>query len=349
MNTLIYLTILAFIVLPVLRIDFFQKKNLPGIMLSFLIAIPAWYLGRLIPIAGAPIFGILIGILLALIIPLEPFSLGTRVTAKKLLQAAIILFGFEMNLRNVLAVGAQSLLLMIFTLTASFVAAYYAGKALRIDAKVGTLIGVGTAICGGSAIAATAPVIKADIDEIAKSISTIFLFNVMAVFIFPAIGHLIGMTDLGFGMWAGTAINDTSSVVAASYSFSHEAGTLATIVKLTRTLAIVPITFFLAIYTARKNQSTAQTFQFRKVFPWFILGFLATCVINTSGFVPLEMSRFLGQSGKFFIVVAMASIGLNTNLKELILKGQKSLLLGAICWAAVSITSLIFQNIFGLM
>ena len=194
-----------------------------------------------------------------------------------------------MNMRNVLAVGSESLVVMAFTLTAAFLSARIMQRVLRLDSVTATLIGVGTAICGGSAIAATAPVVGAKEDEIAHSISTIFLFNIAAVFIFPALGHLMNMGDQGFGVWAGTAVNDTSSVLAAGYAYSDAAGKLATIVKLTRTLMIVPITFVLALYTARTEGSSH--FSFSKAFPWFVLGFVAASLLHTSGIVNPEIIK----------------------------------------------------------
>ncbi|MDF2592998.1 MAG: putative protein family, partial [Clostridia bacterium] len=268
------------------------KKMFAGIVLAFAIALPAWYLGKLFPIMGGPVFGILIGIIVAFWKRPAVFNEGLKFTSKKLLQAAIILLGFEMNLYNVIKVGSQSLLVMLFTLTAAFITAWLVGRALKLQGNIATLIGVGTAICGGSAIAATAPVINAEDKEIAYSISTIFLFNVAAVFIFPAIGHLVHMSDIGFGIWAGTAINDTSSVVAAGYSYSDAAGSLATIVKLTRTLMIIPITLFLAIYTHRKT-SQHSTFSLSKVFPWFVLGFIVASIISTLGVIPMEAGKLL--------------------------------------------------------
>ncbi|MDF2532209.1 MAG: putative protein family [Clostridia bacterium] len=318
------------------------KKIIPGILLVLAIAIPAWYLGKLFPIMGGPVFGILIGILVAFWKRPDLFNDGIKFTSKKLLQTAIILLGFEMNLYNVIKVGSQSLVVMLFTLTAAFMTAYLVGRALKLQGNVAILIGVGTAICGGSAIAATAPVIKAEDKEIAYSISTIFLFNVAAVFIFPAIGHLVQMSDIGFGIWAGTAINDTSSVVAAGYSYSDAAGSLATIVKLTRTLMIIPITLFLAIYTHKKTAQNTN-FALSKVFPWFVLGFVAASIISTTGLVSLETGKLLAQFGKFLIVMAMAAIGLNTNIKQLISNGIKPILLGLCCWIAVALTSIIAQ------
>lgn len=319
------------------------KKLIPGLLLCLAIALPAWLLGKAFPVIGGPVFGILIGIIIATWKRPSYFSEGIKFTSKKLLQTAIILLGFEMNLFNVLKVGSQSLLVMVFTLAAAFLTAWLVGRALKLKGNIPTLIGVGTAICGGSAIAATAPVIKADDKEIAYSISTIFLFNVAAVFIFPFIGHLIGMNDTGFGIWAGTAINDTSSVVAAGYSYSDAAGSLATIVKLTRTLMIIPVTLVLALYTSRKVSQDVG-FSVAKIFPWFVLGFLAASVISTVNILPVGAEKLLAQTGKFLIVMAMSAIGLNTNIKQLISNGIRPILLGLSCWAAVALTSLAVQH-----
>ena len=234
------------------------KALVPGLSLTVVLAVLAWFCGRQVPIVGAPVFGILFGMLVALFGNPPALREGTRFASKRLLQLSVVLLGFEMNMRNVLAVGSESLVVMAFTLTAAFLSARIMQRVLRLDSVTATLIGVGTAICGGSAIAATAPVIGAKEEDIAHSISTIFLFNIAAVFIFPALGHLMRMGDQGFGIWAGTAVNDTSSVLAAGYAYSDAAGKLATIVKLTRTLMIVPITFVLALYGRR-------LFDFRRV------------------------------------------------------------------------------------
>ena len=316
-------------------------NKLPGIALAAVIAIPAWLLGKAIPIVGSPVFGILFGMILAFWKRPEFLNQGIQYTSKKILQYSIILLGFDMNLFNVLRVGKQTLILMAFTLTAAFLAAFWAGKLLKLNGNTKTLIGVGSAICGGSAIAATAPVIQADDDEVAQSISTIFLFNVLAAFLFPFLGHAFGMSDQNFGLWAGTAVNDTSSVVAAGYSFSNAAGNLAVIVKLTRTLMIVPVTLVLALYTSRKAAGSSKgTFRFAKIFPWFVLGFVAASVINTFLPMPAELGGTLSQIGKFMIVMAMAAIGLNTNLVKLVKSGVKPILLGFICWISLSVVSL---------
>ena len=321
-------------------------NKLPGIALAAMIAIPAWLIGKAIPIVGSPVLGILFGMLLAFWKRPAFFNDGITYTSKKLLQYSIILLGFDMNLYNVFKVGKQTLVLMVFTLTASFITAFVAGKLLKLDGNTKTLIGVGSAICGGSAIAATAPVIHADEEEVAHSISTIFLFNVIAAFLFPFLGHVLGMSDQSFGLWAGTAVNDTSSVVASGYSFSNAAGNLAVIVKLTRTLMIVPVTLVLAIYTSKKESGKQKgSYNILKIFPWFVLGFVAASVINTFVALPTGISSFLSQAGKFAIVMAMASIGLNTNLVKLVKSGGKPILLGFICWAVLALTSLGVQHV----
>lgn len=350
------------------------RRITPGILLCFAISIPAWFLGNTFPIIGSPVFGILMGMILIMMFPkllaaersfnserskitsvrLED---GVKYTSKKLLQYSIILLGFDMNLFHVLKVGSQSLYVIVFTLSASFLTAYFIGKTMKLDRKMSTLIGVGTSICGGSAIAATAPVISAKDEDVAHAVSTIFLFNIIAVFIFPSLGALLDMSDKGFGMWAGTAINDTSSVVAAGAAWSNAAGNnnalgFATIVKLTRTLMIVPITLFLAVYTAhnaQKNQTQASgcKFNFVKIFPWFVIGFVATAVINTYLGTP-AISDFLVTVGKFMIVMAMSAIGLNTNLAKLITNGFRPIFLGICCWAAVASVSLLVQKLIGI-
>ncbi|MCL4527903.1 MAG: YeiH family protein [Chloroflexi bacterium] len=319
------------------------RSYLPGTLLALVIAIIAYNLGMLVPVIGGPVFGILLGILLASIWA-SPAILrqGVKFTSKYILQLAVILLGFDMNMASIIKVGQQSLIVLVVTLSAAFLIAYFVGKSLSIDRKLYTLIGVGTAICGGSAIAAASSAIEAEDQDISYSISTIFLFNVIAVFLFPAIGHLLKLSDTGFGMWAGTAINDTSSVVAAGFSYSDAAGSFATIVKLTRSLMIVPVTLALAIIFSRGSRN-ANKFDFAKVFPWFILGFLLAAVIRSSSFVPLDITNLLAWAGKFLIIAAMAAIGLNTNIQMFIKAGPRALLLGAATWVTVAMSSLAIQ------
>ena len=318
-------------------------NKLPGIALCALAAVPAWLIGSRFPVVGSPVLGILFGMLTAFLKRPESLQSGITYTSKKLLQYSIVLLGFDMNLFNIFKVGSQTIVLMAFTLTATFLAAFLFGKLVKVDKDTNILIGVGTAICGGSAIAAAAPVIRAKNEDVARSISTIFLFNVIAAFLFPVLGHALGMTDHHFGLWAGTAVNDTSSVVAAGYTFSNEAGNLAVIVKLTRTLMIIPVTLALALYTSRKQAHTGGDYNLSKIFPWFVLGFVAASVINTFLPMPAQSGKLLAQAGKFVIVMAMAAIGLNTNIVSLVKSGWRPILLGLGCWIVLSVTSVLVQ------
>jgi uncharacterized integral membrane protein (TIGR00698 family) len=319
------------------------RVNLVGILIALIIATMAYFLGRLVPVVGGPVFGITLGILTVSVWKLPSISQrGIKFTSKYILQLAVVLLGFDMNTASVIRVGQQSILVIILTLSAAFLTAYFIGKILQINKKLTILIGVGTAICGGSAIAAASSAINAEDQDISYSISTIFFFNVIAVFLFPVIGHLLHLSDTGFGMWAGTAINDTSSVVAAGYSFSNTAGNFATVVKLTRSLMIVPVTLILAFLTARENNGK-QNFNFAKVFPWFVLGFLFAAVLNSSSLIPTSITMTLALTGKFMIIMAMAAIGLNTSIQAFVKSGPKALLLGAATWSAVMLTSLAVQ------
>ncbi len=318
--------------------------TLLGISIAFVLAVPAWLLGGLVPIVGAPVFAILIGMALSFVKRPAVLEGGIRFSGKLVLQYSIIFLGFSLDLGVVLRVGAQSLGVMLFTLSAAFVTAYLAGRALRLDTNLKILIGVGTSICGGSAIAATAPVIGASDEDVTFSISTIFLFNVIAVFLFPALGHLMRMSSNAFGLWAGTAINDTSSVVAAAFSYGDAAGRFATVVKLTRTLMIIPVTLALASVRARGAKAQRAHVHIVKIIPWFVLGFLAASLVRSASLLPDAASSALTEIGKFGICVAMAAIGLNANPVKLLRNGVRPILLGLACWAAVALVSLAVQG-----
>lgn len=340
----------------------FIRTNGRGILLCLILALPAWWLGSRFPVIGGPILAILLGMLVA--IPLKDqgrMAPGIKFTSKKVLQWAVILLGFGLDLTVVLRTGKQSLPIILCTITASLVIAFVLHKVLHIPSKISTLIGVGSSICGGSAIAATAPVIDADDEEVAQAISVIFFFNVLAAILFPILGHAIGFdTTSGeaFGIFAGTAVNDTSSVTAAAATWDSMWGlgtaTLdkAVTVKLTRTLAIIPITLVLALIQTKKGcREQGKSVNLKAIFPFFILYFIAACLITTlavhfgvaaSFFAPLK------TLSKFLIVVAMAAIGLNTNIVKLIRTGGKPLLLGLCCWAGITGTSLLAQHLLGI-
>jgi len=329
------------------------RKNTAGILFPLLIAIAAVWLGGLFPIVGAPVFGMVLGILINNLSGKPAWTeTGVSFAAKKLLQYAIILLGAGLSLTQVWKTGRESLCVMLATLSVAAISAWVFGKLLKIPGRLTALIGVGTAICGGSAIAAVSPVIEADEKEVAYSISTIFFFNIVAVLIFPPMGHLLGFSDKAFGLWAGTAINDTSSVVAAGYAFSRTAGEYATIVKLTRTTMIIPVSLLFAVMTLLKKRNAAKTsdkvnYSFIKIFPWFIVGFLALSLLNTLSVISAAAACRLSSAGKFLIVVALSAVGLGSDFKEMLKTGFKPILLGLLVWLCVAAASIGIQYFTG--
>lgn len=338
------------------------KKYAPGILLCLAIAVPSWFLGTAFPIIGGAVIAILAGMVITLLIKNKTaFENGIKFTSKKVLQWAVVLLGFGMDLNVVLETGKQSLPIIICTISTSLIIAFLLNKAMKMPSKVATLIGVGSSICGGSAIAATAPVIDADEEEVAQSISVIFLFNVLAALLFPSFGQLIEFdTTSGeaFGVFAGTAVNDMSSVTATASTwdglFNLGSATLdkAVTVKMTRTLAIIPITLVLAlIRTKKEKNSGAGKVDFKKIFPFFILFFIAASIITTiavSNGVSADVFDPLKTLSKFLIVVAMAAIGMNTNIVKLVKSGAKPILLGFSCWVGITGVSLLLQHVMGI-
>lgn len=327
-----------------------KKKDISGLIFSALIATCAYFLGKNFPVIGGPVFGILFGIILNNFKRPESFESGIKFTSKKVLQLAVVLLGFGLNLGEIIVVGKSSLLIILSTISTALIISFVAAKVLKIDSAVATLIGVGSSICGGSAIAATAPVINAKDEDIATSISVIFLFNIIAALIFPTLGVKLGMTHTGFGMWAGTAINDTSSVVAASGTWStmfndDTALNYATIVKLTRTLAIIPITLVLGVIKSKENTEKVSPL---KAFPTFILFFLLASIITTVLPIPESFLSAMKFLSKFFIIMAMSAIGLNTDIKNLISRGGKAIIEGALCWIGIICVSLLMQGLLGI-
>lgn len=340
------------------------KEKLPGLLFCLLLAIPCWLLGKCFPVVGGPVFGILSGMIVTLLLKdksrLQP---GITFVSKKVLQYAVILLGFGMNLSVIFQTGKQSLPIILSTISISLIVAWLLHKLMRVPGKISTLIGVGSSICGGSAIAATAPVIDADDDEVATAISVIFFFNMLAALFFPVLGSALGFSTVSgesFGIFAGTAINDTSSVTAAAstwdalYGLGSATLDKAVTVKLTRTLAIIPITLVLALVRSRREGSGAESgkkVSLKTIFPMFILYFVLASIITTAA-VSLGVSASifspLKNLSKFFIVWAMCAVGLGTNIVKLIKTGGKPLLLGFGCWCGITGVSLLMQHLLGI-
>ncbi len=337
---------------------------LPGLALCALLGSLGAFLGGLLPVVGAAIFALALGILVRLVLgqapaPLARLSPGIGLASKPVLQIAVVLLGAKLSLGTIAQVGSQSILVMLGSLGVAFLVAGLAGRALGVERRLAVLVGTGTAICGGSAIAAAAPVIGAEDSDTAYAFSVIFAFNLAAVFLFPALGHLFGLSDTGFGLWAGTAINDTSSVVAASYAWSQAAGDYAVIVKLTRTLMIIPITLVLGWLAGRGHfdpalasgqDSPASTTPrpsrpARARLPWFIVAFLGASLLRTLGIIPEGLGKALAEAGVLLIAVALAGIGLSTDLGRIARTGWRPLVLGLLVWAAVATSSLLLGSL----
>lgn len=337
------------------------KELAPGVLLCLALAVPCWLLGKAFPVVGGSVFAILLGMVIALFYRNKAATqAGIAYTSKKILQYAVILLGFGLNLSEIARVGATSLPVILATISTSLIVSFVLHKLMHIPTNISTLVGVGSSICGGSAIAATAPVIDADDDEIAQAISVIFLFNIIAALIFPTLGSVLGLSNEGFGLFAGTAVNDTSSVTAtaAAWDGMHPgANTLdqATIVKLTRTLAIIPITLALAVWRTAKAKraggNQGSSFSLKKVFPFFILFFVLASVITTvatTAGVDASVFQPFKELSKFFIIMAMGAIGLNTDLVKLVRTGGKPILMGLCCWVAIAVVSLGMQQVIGI-
>ena len=325
------------------------RALVPGVGCAAAVAACATLLGSLAPVVGAPVFAVLFGIAIAVVRkPSERLRPGIAFASKKVLQGSIVLMGLGLSLGQVLSTGARSLPVLLGTLAAALVMAWVAGRMLGVRGDTRTLIGVGTAICGASAIAATDAVIGADEADVSYSIATIFTFNIIAVLLYPALGHVLGLSQHSFGLWAGTAINDLSSVVAAATIYGHASATYGVIVKLTRTLAIIPICVGLAAIRGRpgndaRERPAARRVSLRRIVPVFIVAFVAAVAVNTIGLVPGAWHHGFSDLSTWMITAALAAIGLSTDVNHIRRAGLRPLALGAVLWLTVGLASLGLQ------
>ncbi len=337
------------------------RKLLPGCALALVIAAVAkllemWESAANLHFIGASVIAMFIGMIVNRFYkPNSVTAPGIKFTSKKILKFAIILLGASLNISTVLTVGRFSLTVMVFTLATCFGLGYVIGKALGLNWKTSSLINAGTGICGGSAIAAIAPVIEASDMDMAYGLSATFLFDMIMVIAFPLLGRWMGLSDAAFGLWAGTAVNDTSSVVATGYAFSEAAGDFATMVKLTRTLAIIPtVLVFAAISVRLKKKEAAASggvsvnVSMKSVFPWFILGFLAMSALCSLGLISAAAAAALKSLSKFLMVAALAAVGLNTSFKELCKSGAKPMLHGFIVSLLVVLVAIAVEYCLGI-
>lgn len=345
----------------------FIKKYTTGILFTATLAAISVFMSGLIPynLIGAGVFALIIGMILnPLVSKYVFFEKGFNFTSKKILRLAIILMGATLSFSQVLEVGKFSLFVMVFTLITAFGGGYLFGKFFKMDWKLSSLISAGTGICGGSAIASIAPVIDAEDSDIAYAISATFIFDVFMVILFPIMGKYFNMSDIGYGLWTGTAVNDTSSVVAAGYAFSDIAGNFSVIVKLTRTLSIVPIVLIFSYINERLirksevNSITSDSavaiavnekkkVDINKIFPWFILMFIGMVAIKSTGILPDEISSSISRISKFLMVMSLGAIGLKTNFSKLSKSGFAPMVHGFIISALVVVVSFLVQMFIG--
>lgn len=338
------------------------RTQAPGLLLALTIAVIATVIGSAAPILGAPVAGVILGVVVAAVRqPGQRWRPGLRTASRPVLQLSIVLLGSQLSLAQVATVGVQSLPVLLGSLVAALAAAWLLGRWLGIVGDLRTLIGVGTAICGASAIAAVTPVIGAASVEVAYAVSTIFLFNIAAVLTFPVVGQLLQLDPQAFGLFAGTAVNDMSSVVAAATSYGAGAVDYAVVVKLVRTLMIIPIVLVLAAWVNRRGAAVSQAGlseavpaeagpsgaapprgrpRVGQLVPWFLVGFVLAAAANSAGLIPFAAHPVLTGAAVFLITVALSAIGLSTDLAGFRRAGPRPLLLGGLLWIVVAGTSL---------
>jgi len=321
---------------------------IPGILFSCFVAIIAILLSSLIPgdIIGATVMALLVGMALNPILNrYEQLNKGVNFSSKMILRIGIILMGVNLNLSEVLNVSKYAVFVMMFTMGTAFGMGNLIGRIFGMDWKLTNLLSVSTAICGGSAVATVGPVIKAKDEDIAYAISATFIFDVLTVVVFPWIGYALSMSDNGFGIWVGTAVNDTSSVVAAGYAFSQVAGNIAVIVKLTRTLFIIPFVLIFSVISERLEAKSEvaqerKPINFKKIFPYFVILFLLVVTLRSTGIIPSNIVPALSNTSKYCMIIALSAIGLKTSYGDIKNIGPKPMILGFIVDTLVVVVSI---------
>lgn len=330
-----------------------------GYALPLTLGLIAWQVGRQIPILGAPVVGILFGLFVGQLAGQRPeWKAGLTFCAKKILQAAIVLLGAGMSLGQVAQIGGDGLPVMIGTLALALGGGALIGRLLRVERETRMLVTYGTAICGASAIATMSAVIGASGPAIAFSITVIVIYNVLGALLFPPLGHLLGLSQEAFGLWAGTAVNDTSSVVAAATAYGAIAASYAVIVKLTRTLAIIPLAIFESwrqyrlaseVPTAKSAGKQATKPVWYTLIPPFLGLFLLAASLNSLGAIPASWQGNIKLLAHFGTTAAMAAVGMTSSLTAIRQAGWRPIALGGILWILVAASSLLLQSLSGQM
>ena len=323
-------------------------------------AVAARYAHGLVPpaagrLVGEVIFAVAIGLVLGNVFRIPAIAQpGIRFAFQTLLRAAIVLLGATFSFAAALAIGGRAILMVVFLMALALATSHLLGRLLEVPGKLATLIGVGTAVCGNTAISATAPVIGAADEETSFAIATNTLFGTVAVFAYPVLGHALGMTDPVFGTWAGTAVNDTSQVVATGFAYGPEAGKVATVVKLTRNTLMGGVIILMGVLYSGGGRSVSLGERLKLSVPPFVVGFLAMCLLNTLGAVAW-LSSLSGRdlvvdaqtAAKFLILVALAGVGIGTRLDAMRRIGMRPFWVGLATTLVTAGTSFAMIRYFG--
>lgn len=328
-----------------------------GVAICILVAILSVMIEKLIPgeLLGSSIIALFMGTIINSFFHPDWIKPALKFTSKRILKVAIVLLGASISVNTIMSVGKMTFFVMLFTFAMCFGGGFFIRKLFGLNWKLSNLISAGTGICGGSAVAAIAPVIDAEDKDIAFALSSTFIFDMIMVALYPIMGKALGMSDIAYGIWAGTSVNDTASVVASGYAFSEAAGDFATMVKLTRTIAIIPTVLVFAYIGTRMKQKELQAesggkkVNILKIIPWFIGGFLILAIVNSAGFIPVAVSNIMKTASKFLMVTALAAIGLGTDIKDFKKAGLSPMFYGMTIDTLVTLTALVVIWCMGLM
>jgi uncharacterized integral membrane protein (TIGR00698 family) len=331
---------------------------LPGLVLAVACAIAARFLHGLLPSKAAAVVGeVVVAVLLGLVIgnairlP-DLLAPGIRFSFHSLLRAAIVILGAQFSFSQVVAIGGKAVLMIVILMTLALLVAHTLGRLAGVPGRLATLIGVGTAVCGNTAITATAPVIRAQDEEVSFAVATNTLFGTAAVFLYPLLGHWIGLSSAAFGTWAGTAVNDTSQVVATGFAYGDAAGKVATAVKLTRNALMGPVIVGIGLAYGHgaggpgDARRVSLASRMRQSIPLFVLGFLLMALLNTLGVIAWlgtllrrDLPHDLQEISRFLILVALSGVGLSTRLRVMRKIGATPFLVGFATAATTALAS----------
>ncbi|HPT43749.1 MAG TPA: putative sulfate exporter family transporter [Paludibacteraceae bacterium] len=304
--------------------EYFKKYNSYYYLLLVFFCLTPW---------ATPPVALFLGLIFTLTLG-SPFPVFNKKASKYLLQIAVIGLGFGMNLQESLKAGTDGILFTIISVVSVIVIGILAGKLFKVDKVTSYLISSGTAICGGSAIAAVGPIVRADESQMSVSLATVFVLNAIALFIFPVIGHWLDLSQQQFGTWAAIAIHDTSSVVGAGSAYGEEALKVATTVKLTRALWIIPLSIFTTFYFKSKGD--------KMYIPWFILFFIVAMLLNTYFNIDQKVTESIVKVSRQCLTLTLFFIGAGLSRENLKTVGVRSLLLGVTLWFFIAVISIVF-------